>query len=173
MPTTSKTRAEEVRSLAHGLYSREGKLTLAGLRKAVAKHWGVDVNHVRSEYLLTALVSHSESSLLFMIDGDSITVTSQIPQSRKARLSPDEFVYLMIEHLPWCLYRGAIHTVLSRFNPAFRLYFPDIDPVEYTRQMASEKKIYVKPITGGVLISREPFKRAVTPQETLELLGLS
>ena len=166
-------RAHEVRELAKELLSATGEaLTLTRLREAVAAKWfSGNLSKVRNDYLLTTLLGHG-SSVMFIIEGDIITVTTAMPHSRNGRLSPDEFVYLAISSLPPCLYEGAIHPVFSRFNPAFRAYFPDLDPVKHTKQMAEDNKIYMKPITGGVLISRTPFAKAVTPQEVLGAMGL-
>ena len=168
-------RPQEIRGLAKEMLSDAagGALTLARLREAVAIRWYEgNVNKVRSDYLLNTLMGHGNSNLVFVIEGDIITATAAMPQSRKACLSPDEFVLLAIDSLPQCLYPGAIHSVLSRFNSAFRAYFSNLDPVEHTKRMESEKKIYIKPITGWVLISRTPFARAVTPQEVLAAMGL-
>jgi len=66
-------------------------------------------------------------------------------------LSPEEFVIKAIERLRIPPYKG-IHSVYSGFNGAFRQYFPLLDPVDFTNQMAKEGKIVLRPIRGGVII---------------------
>ncbi len=175
MPKHS-ARAQEIRDLAAELSAQQGGcLTLSQLQKVAAHKWYAgDVTRVRSDYVITTLMGHGTSSMTFNISNEVITVTTVMPHGRSAaRISPDDFVYLAIEKLPSCVYAGAIHTALSRFNASFRLYFPDLDPVEHTKKMAAEKKIHIRPSSGGVLISREPFKKAMTLEEILAVMGIT
>ncbi len=175
MPRQSQ-RAQEIRDLAAELSAQQGGyLTLPQLQKAAANKWYEgDVTRVRSDYVITTLMGHGTSSMTFNISEETITVTTMMPHSRSvSRMDPDDFVYLAIEKLPPCVYPGAIHTVLSRFNACFRVYYPDLDPVEHTKKMTAEKKIYMRPSNGGVLICREPFKKAMAPEDILAAMGLT
>jgi hypothetical protein len=67
------------------------------------------------------------------------------------KLSYEEFVKQAILKLRTGDYKG-IHSVYSGFNDAFRKYYPGIDPVEITNQLAKEKKITVIPRRGGVML---------------------
>ena len=67
------------------------------------------------------------------------------------KLSYEEFVKQAILKLRTGEYKG-IHSVYSGFNDAFRKYYPGIDPVEITNQLAEEKKIAVIPRKGGVML---------------------
>lgn len=48
-------------------------------------------------------------------------------------------------------YKG-IHCVFSGFNEAFREYFPLLDPVDVTNQLAKEGKIVIRPARKGVIL---------------------
>ena len=167
-------RAQEIRDLAKQLVDAAGgSLTLPQLQEAVAQRWyeGV-VKKVRRDYLLITLFGHRNSSITFMLQGDVITVTTAMPQSKTPRISPDDFVYLAIDTLPWSVYRGAIHTVNSRFNAAFRVYYPDLDPVTHMTAMCEARKIWLKPTHGGVLIARSKPSGIPASEEIFALMGL-
>lgn len=66
-------------------------------------------------------------------------------------LTPEEFVLKAIERLRVPPYKG-IHSVFSGFNEAFREYFPLLDPVDFTTQLAKEGKIVIRPAKRGVLL---------------------
>ena len=66
------------------------------------------------------------------------------------KLTEDEFVLKAIEKLRKPPYKG-IHTVYSGFNQAFRAEF-NSDPVAVTNRMASEGKITIRPVKGGVML---------------------
>lgn len=66
-------------------------------------------------------------------------------------LTPEEFVLQAIERLRTPPYK-CIHTVFSGFNEAFREYFPLLDPVDVTNQLAQEGKIVIRPAKKGVLL---------------------
>ena len=76
-------------------------------------------------------------------------------------LSPEEFVLKAIERLRVPPYKG-IHSVFSGFNEAFREYFPLLDPVDFTTQLAKEGKIVIRPAKRGVLL----FKAGDVPPTT-------
>jgi hypothetical protein len=48
-------------------------------------------------------------------------------------------------------YKG-IHTVYSGFNEAFKKYFDNENPIEVTNKLASEGKIVIRPVKGGVML---------------------
>ena len=67
----------------------------------------------------------------------------------KPKLTEEEFVRKAVKKLRG-KYKG-IHTVYSGFNTAFREYF-GTNPVEATQRLASEGKINIRPVKGGVMI---------------------
>jgi hypothetical protein len=67
----------------------------------------------------------------------------------KPKLSEEEFVRKAVKKLRG-KYKG-IHTVYSGFNTAFKEYFGK-NPVEATQRLASEGKINIRPVKGGVMI---------------------
>lgn len=69
----------------------------------------------------------------------------------KLDLTPEEFVLRAIETLRQPPYK-SIHSVYSGFNEAFRKYFPNLDPVETTNELAEQGKIAIRPARGGVIL---------------------
>ena len=67
----------------------------------------------------------------------------------KPKLTEEEFVRKAVKKLRG-KYKG-IHTVYSGFNSAFKEYF-GTNPVEATQRLASEGKINIRPVKGGVMI---------------------
>ena len=67
------------------------------------------------------------------------------------KLSHEEFIKKAIVSLRKEGYKG-IHTVYSGFNTAFKKYFEGEDPIKTTNQLASEGKIVVRPVKGGVML---------------------
>jgi hypothetical protein len=67
----------------------------------------------------------------------------------KPQLSEEEFVRRAVKKLRG-KYKG-IHTVYSGFNAAFKEYF-GTNPVAATQRLASEGKINIRPVKGGVMI---------------------
>jgi hypothetical protein len=67
------------------------------------------------------------------------------------RLGHEEFVKKAIVSLRKEGYKG-IHTVYSGFNNAFKKYFEGENPVEVTNKLASEGKIVIRPVKGGVML---------------------
>jgi hypothetical protein len=67
------------------------------------------------------------------------------------RMTPEEYVVNAIRTL-----RGpestGIHSRFSGFNRAFRIYFPDLDPVETTTRLAGAGIIAIRPARGGVML---------------------
>lgn len=67
------------------------------------------------------------------------------------KLSEEEFTIRAIERLRESGYKG-IHSVYSGFNDAFRMYFPNIDPVAATIRLAEAGKIQVRFAKGGAML---------------------
>jgi hypothetical protein len=67
----------------------------------------------------------------------------------KPKLTEEEFIRKAVKKLRG-KYKG-IHTVYSGFNSAFKEYF-GTNPVEATQRLASEGKINIRPVKGGVMI---------------------
>lgn len=67
------------------------------------------------------------------------------------KMNHEEFVKKAIVSLRKDGYKG-IHTVYSGFNTAFKKYFEGEDPVKTTNQLASEGKIVIRPVKGGVML---------------------
>jgi hypothetical protein len=69
-------------------------------------------------------------------------------------------------------YKG-IHSVYSGFNEAFRKYYDGINPIEKTNQLATEKKITIIPVRGGVMLylPEDAPKRSKADQ-ALKKMGL-
>ena len=90
----------------------------------------------------------------------------------KAKLSHEEFVRLAIVKLRLEHYKG-IHSVYSGFNEAFKSYFEGVNPIDVTGALASEGKIGLRPVKGGVML----YLPGEGPQmsrgdETLAKMGL-
>lgn len=67
------------------------------------------------------------------------------------KLSYEEFIRKAIVSLRKEGYKG-IHTVYSGFNEAFKKYFDNENPIEVTNKLASESKIVIRPVKGGVML---------------------
>ena len=67
------------------------------------------------------------------------------------KLSYEEFIRKAIVSLRKEGYKG-IHTVYSGFNEAFKKYFDNENPIEVTNQLASEGKLVIRPVKGGVML---------------------
>jgi hypothetical protein len=89
------------------------------------------------------------------------------------KLSYEEFVKQAILKLRTGDYKG-IHSVYSGFNDAFRKYYPGVDPVEITNQLAKENKVAVIPRKGGVMLYLpDEVPKAVTKaDQVLKKMGL-
>ncbi|MFZ2055179.1 MAG: hypothetical protein WAU81_13415 [Candidatus Aminicenantales bacterium] len=89
------------------------------------------------------------------------------------KLSYEEFVKQAILKLRTGNYKG-IHSVYSGFNDAFRKYYPGVDPVETTNQLAKENKIIVIPRKGGVMLYLPGEAPQVTTKgdQVLKKMGL-
>ena len=66
-------------------------------------------------------------------------------------LSPEEFTLKAIDRLRRPPFKG-IHSVYSGFNAAFREYYPLLDPVDFTNQLAKDGKLFIRPAKGGVIL---------------------
>jgi hypothetical protein len=67
------------------------------------------------------------------------------------KLSYEEFIRKAIVSLRKEGYKG-IHTVYSGFNEAFKKYFDNENPIEVTNKLASEGKLVIRPVKGGVML---------------------
>ena len=67
------------------------------------------------------------------------------------RYNHEEFFKLAIVRLRNTSKSSGIHTVYSGFNQAFREYFQE-DPIRVTQALASDGKIEIRPVKGGVMI---------------------
>jgi hypothetical protein len=67
------------------------------------------------------------------------------------KLSHEEFIRKAIVSLRKEGYKG-IHTVYSGFNEAFKKYFDNENPIEVTNKLASEGKLVIRPVKGGVML---------------------
>jgi hypothetical protein len=67
------------------------------------------------------------------------------------KMSIEEFIKKAIVSLRKEGYKG-IHTVYSGFNEAFKKYFDGEDPIAATNKLASENKIVIRPVKGGVML---------------------
>ena len=106
-------------------------------------------------------------------DADSLGV-EQVPNTDKRPLNPEQFVLRAIETLRDPERSRGIHTVFSGFNNAFREYFPGLDPIDVTNQLAEAGRIVIRPVKGGVMIYKPgeaPGAGAAT--DALKKMGLS
>lgn len=89
-------------------------------------------------------------------------------------LSHEEFIKQAIVSLRKQGYKG-IHTVYSGFNEAFKKYFKGENPVEATNKLATEGKITIRPVKGGVMLylPEEAPDATSTADQTLKKMGLS
>jgi len=67
------------------------------------------------------------------------------------KFSPSEFTLRAIRDLRKPPHKG-IHSVFSGFNAAFRIYFPDLDPVQTVIELAEKNIIVSKKTRGGALL---------------------
>jgi hypothetical protein len=89
------------------------------------------------------------------------------------KLSQEEFVKKAIVSLRKEGFKG-IHSVYSGFNEAFKKYFDGENPVDVTNRLASEGKIVIRPVKGGVMLYLpEDAPGAGSADQTLKKMGLS
>ncbi len=94
--------------------------------------------------------------------GPRSATETAVSTDKKKPLTPEQFVLRAIETLGDPAKSRGIHTVYSGFNSAFREYFPGLDPVEVTTQLADEGKIEVRFRRGGAMI----YKAGEAPKST-------
>jgi hypothetical protein len=89
------------------------------------------------------------------------------------KITPEEFVRKAIVSLRKDGYKG-IHTVYSGFNEAFKKYFDGEDPVKATNQLASEGKIIIRPVRGGVMLylPEDVPSKGQNAEDVLKKMGL-
>ena len=71
-------------------------------------------------------------------------------KAQEKKISEYEFVVKAIKKLRKPPYKG-IHSVYSGFNQAFKEYF-GTNPVATTQKLATEGRIIIRPVKGGVMI---------------------
>lgn len=88
-------------------------------------------------------------------------------------MTPEKFTLDAITTLREGVYKG-IHTVYSGFNEAFRLQFPDLDPIVETKKLSELGKIVIRVVRGGAIIYRPGDAPAVPNKgdEVLKRMGL-
>lgn len=89
------------------------------------------------------------------------------------RLSQEEFIKKAVVSLRKEGYKG-IHTVYSGFNEAFKKYFEGVNPIEATNKLASEGKITIRPVKGGVMLylPEDAPSQGQNASDTLKKMGL-
>lgn len=89
-------------------------------------------------------------------------------------LTPEQFILRAIETLRDTSKSRGIHSVFSGFNQAFREYFPGLDPVEVTTELADAGKLVIRPAKRGVMLYK-PGEAPGGPSasEVLEKMGLT
>lgn len=70
---------------------------------------------------------------------------------KEKKLNYEEFFKMAILKLRDISKSRGIHSVFSGFNQAFREYFSE-DPIKVTQELASNGKIEIRPVKGGVMI---------------------
>ena len=88
------------------------------------------------------------------------------------KLSYEEFVRRAIMKLRTGDYKG-IHSVYSGFNDAFKKYYPGVNPVDITNQLAKKEKIIIRPVKGGVMLYLpEDAPQRTNADKALDKMGL-
>jgi hypothetical protein len=89
------------------------------------------------------------------------------------KLGHEEFVKKAIVSLRKEGYKG-IHSVYSGFNEACKKYFDGENPVEVTNKLASEGKIVIRPVKGGVMLylPEEAPATKSSADEALKKMGI-
>lgn len=88
-------------------------------------------------------------------------------------ITPEQFIFRFIETFRDSSKSRGIHSVFSGFNAAFREYFPGLDPVEVTNELAREGKLEIRPVRRGVMIYRAGEAPAgSSPRDLLKKMGL-
>jgi hypothetical protein len=89
------------------------------------------------------------------------------------KLNHEEFVKKAIVSLRKEGYKG-IHSVYSGFNEACKKYFDGENPVEVTNKLASEGKIVIRPVKGGVMLylPEEAPATKSSADEALKKMGI-
>lgn len=171
MPNGKESQAQELRRIACEIAMEwGGTVAMGDLYGEVIARLKLKSSRVRKDFFLTSLMGGPRSSMEFRVEGETVTLINYAGASSSPTV--EEFVYLGIETLPWSVYMGAIHTVYSGFNKAFRAYFPNLDPIAETKKMIEAGKLFMRPIHGGVLISREPMKKALDADGVLKIMGV-
>lgn len=88
-------------------------------------------------------------------------------------LTPEQFVELFIDTFRDPSRSRGVHSVFSGFNGAFREYFPTLDPVEVTNELAEAGKLVIRPVRRGVMIYKAgEAPTGADPRRLLRQMGL-
>ena len=89
------------------------------------------------------------------------------------KMNHEEFIRKAIVSLRKEGYKG-IHTVYSGFNEAFKKYFEGENPIEVTTHLASQNKIVIRPVKGGVMLylPEDAPQSKSSADEALKKMGL-
>jgi hypothetical protein len=115
-----------------------------------------------------ALRNISESLLFDFAAGCYYKHMNKIPSL--GDLSPEQFTMKAIERLRKPPFKG-IHSVYSGFNAAFREYYPLLDPVDFTNQLAKDGRVVVRPVRGGVILYKpEDAPEGLVTSDTIKIV---
>ena len=88
-------------------------------------------------------------------------------------LTPEQFILRFIDTFRDPGKSRGIHTVYSGFNAAFRQYFPALNPVEVTKELAEAGKIAVRFVRGGAMLYKPgEASTSADPKSLLRRMGL-
>ncbi len=88
-------------------------------------------------------------------------------------LTPEQFILRAIETLRDTTKSRGIHSVFSGFNQAFREYFPGLDPVEVTTELADAGRLVIRAAKRGVMLYKPgEAPGGASADEVLEKMGL-
>ena len=175
MPNAKESRikesqAQEILHVACQIaMEKSGTMAFGNLYAEVLELLGLNSSKVRKDFSLTSLMGGPRSAMEFRVEGEAVTLINYAGAS--SNLSVEEFIYAAIGKLPWSVYAGAIHTEHSGFNKAFRLYFPNLNPIAEITKMVKRGKLFLRPIHGGVLISREPMNEPLDAESVLKIMS--
>jgi len=88
-------------------------------------------------------------------------------------LTPEQFILRFIETFRDPERSRGVHSVFSGFNAAFREYFPGLDPVEVTTQLAEAGKLEVRLVKRGAMLYKAGEAPSLpNPRSLLKKMGL-
>jgi hypothetical protein len=91
----------------------------------------------------------------------------------KKPLTPEAFILRFIETFRDSERSRGVHSVFSGFNAAFREYFPGLDPVEVTTELAEAGKLEMRFVKRGAMLYKPgEAPRSINPRTLLDKMGL-